>query len=116
MILTVPATGSTNDDLLARAREGAQEGLWLRAERQTGGKGRQGRGWDSPPGNLYASTLVRLRPSDPPAATLALVAAVALHDTVAIFCCHPRESGGDGEPPPVAEECRKWISLHAAGF
>jgi len=78
-IETVSETGSTNDDLLARAAAGAPEGLWLRAERQTGGKGRQGRLWVSPPGNLYASTLVRLGPADPPAPTLALVAAVALH-------------------------------------
>ncbi len=34
----------------------------------------------SPPGNLYASTLVRLQPGDPPAATLALAAAIALHE------------------------------------
>ncbi|RYD96946.1 MAG: biotin--[acetyl-CoA-carboxylase] ligase, partial [Sphingomonadales bacterium] len=27
------------------ARNGASEGLWLRAERQTSGKGRQGRAW-----------------------------------------------------------------------
>ena len=39
------------------ARDGAAEGLWLRAERQTGGRGRQGREWRSPAGNLYASTL-----------------------------------------------------------
>jgi BirA family biotin operon repressor/biotin-[acetyl-CoA-carboxylase] ligase len=55
----------------------------LRAERQTGGKGRQGRAWVSPPGNLYISTLVRVRPADPPAPTLALVAAVALHEVLA---------------------------------
>lgn len=67
------------------AREGALEGLWLRAERQTGGKGRQGRAWASPPGNLHASTLVRLRPEDPPPPTLALVAAVALHEVAAIY-------------------------------
>ena len=67
------------------AREGATEGLWLRAERQTGGKGRQGRAWQSPAGNLYASTLVRIGPGDPPAATLALVAAVALHEVVSIY-------------------------------
>lgn len=79
----VSHTGSTNDDLIARAAEGAPEGLWLRAEQQTGGKGRQGRRWMSPPGNLYASTLVRVRPDDPPAPTLALVAAVALHDVLA---------------------------------
>jgi BirA family biotin operon repressor/biotin-[acetyl-CoA-carboxylase] ligase len=82
MIRTVPETGSTNDDVAALAREGAPEGLWLRAEGQTGGKGRQGRAWLSPPGNLHASTLVRLQPGDPPAPTLALVAAVALHETV----------------------------------
>jgi BirA family biotin operon repressor/biotin-[acetyl-CoA-carboxylase] ligase len=82
MIRTVPETGSTNDDVAALAREGAAEGTWLRAERQSGGKGRQGRAWQSPPGNLYASTLVRLAPGDPPAPTLALVAAVALHETV----------------------------------
>jgi BirA family biotin operon repressor/biotin-[acetyl-CoA-carboxylase] ligase len=82
-ILTVPETGSTNADLLAFARDGhGEDGLWLRAERQTAGKGRQGRGWESPAGNLYASTLVRLRGGDPPAATLALVAAVALEEVV----------------------------------
>ena len=83
-IRTVGATGSTNDDLAALAREGAAEGTWLRAERQTGGKGRQGRAWHSPAGNLYASTLVRLRPDDPRAPTLALVAAVALHEAVSL--------------------------------
>ncbi|HYI64664.1 MAG TPA: biotin--[acetyl-CoA-carboxylase] ligase [Allosphingosinicella sp.] len=85
MIRTVPETGSTNDDVAALAREGALEGTWLRAERQTGGKGRQGRAWISPPGNLHASTLVRVQPEDPPAPTLALVAAVALHEIVAIY-------------------------------
>jgi len=84
LIRTVAQTGSTNADMLALASAGAGEGSWLRAERQTGGKGRQGRAWDSPPGNLYASTLVRLRPSDPPAATLALVAAVALEEAVRV--------------------------------
>ncbi|HZF94925.1 MAG TPA: biotin--[acetyl-CoA-carboxylase] ligase [Allosphingosinicella sp.] len=85
MIRSVAETGSTNDDLAALAREGASEGLWLRAERQTGGRGRQGRAWSSPPGNLYASTLVRLRPGDPPAPTLALVAAVALHEAASLY-------------------------------
>lgn len=84
-IRTVAETGSTNDDLIALAGGGALEGLWLRAEAQSGGKGRQGREWQSPPGNLYASTLVRLRPGDPPAPTLTLVAAVALHEVAAAF-------------------------------
>ena len=82
-IRTVQETGSTNDDVAALARGGAPEGLWLRAERQSGGKGRQGRAWQSPAGNLYASTLVRVDPKHPPPPSLALVAAVALHEAVA---------------------------------
>lgn len=71
--------------MLELARSGAAEGLWLRAERQTGGRGRQGRAWASPEGNLYASTLIRVRPGDPSPATLALVAAVALEEAVSVF-------------------------------
>ena len=76
---TVAETGSTNDDMAALAASGAAEGLWLRAVVQTGGRGRQGRPWGSFAGNLSASTLVRHGPADPPAPTLAFVAAVALH-------------------------------------
>lgn len=89
-IRTVPETASTNDDVAALAQAGAPEGLWLRAERQTAGRGRQGRDWVSPPGNLYASTLVRLHPGDPPAPSLALVAAVALAEAAEAFGAHPR--------------------------
>lgn len=71
--------------MIALAGSGLEEGVWLRAECQTGGRGRLGRSWVSPPGNLYASTLVRIRPNDPPAATLALVAAVALEETVSAY-------------------------------
>jgi BirA family biotin operon repressor/biotin-[acetyl-CoA-carboxylase] ligase len=101
-IRTVAETGSTNADMLALARSGAEEGLWLRAERQSGGRGRQGRAWVSPAGNLYASTLVRLRASDPQAATLALVTAVALEEVVRAYLppSHSRENGNDrvGDP------------------
>ncbi|MDB5689414.1 MAG: biotin--[acetyl-CoA-carboxylase] ligase [Sphingomonas bacterium] len=81
-IRAVPTTGSTNDDVVALARAGAGEGIWVRADVQTGGRGRLGRSWVSPPGNLYASTLVRLVPGDPAGATLALVAAVALEELI----------------------------------
>lgn len=84
-IRTVAETGSTNADMLLLARDGAEEGLWLRAERQTAGRGRLGRAWLSPDGNLYASTLVRLRPGNPQPASLALVAAVALQEAIAVF-------------------------------
>ncbi|MHA6722835.1 biotin--[acetyl-CoA-carboxylase] ligase [Sphingomonas sp. RS2018] len=88
-IVSVATTVSTNADVLALATRGAAEGLWLRAGVQTAGRGRQGRTWVSPPGNLYVTTLVRLRAADPPAATLALVAAIALQEAVALFGVSP---------------------------
>jgi BirA family transcriptional regulator, biotin operon repressor / biotin---[acetyl-CoA-carboxylase] ligase len=71
--------------MLALAKTGSPEGLWLRAERQTAGRGRTGRGWESPQGNLYTSTIVRLQDGDPPAATLALVAAIAVEETLRAY-------------------------------
>jgi BirA family transcriptional regulator, biotin operon repressor / biotin---[acetyl-CoA-carboxylase] ligase len=57
----------------------------VRAERQTAGRGRMGRDWASPVGNLYASGLIRLRAGDPPAATLGFVAALALDKILSIY-------------------------------
>ena len=72
----VERTGSTNTDLLGDTD--APEGCWLVARRQDAGRGRQNRSWESPIGNFHGSTVIVLRPSDPPAATLALTAGVAL--------------------------------------
>lgn len=72
--------------MLALAEQGVPEGTWLRAGRQTGGRGRMGRSWESADGNLYCSTLVRLNAGDPQAHTLALVAANAVHALVAPLC------------------------------
>lgn len=58
------------------------EGTWLVADRQTGGRGRLGRGWQDGAGNFMGSTTVTLREDDPPAHSLALVAAIAVYDTV----------------------------------
>jgi len=46
--------------------------------KQESGRGRYGRVWESIEGNFHGSTLVQLRPSDPPAPSLALVAGLAL--------------------------------------
>ncbi|WP_083925690.1 biotin--[acetyl-CoA-carboxylase] ligase [Sphingomonas sp. Mn802worker] len=82
-MISVPETGSTNADLLRMAEAGsAAEGVWLRADRQIAGRGRLGRDWSSPVGNLYASTIVTVRGDDPSAPSLALVAAVALDEAI----------------------------------
>jgi BirA family transcriptional regulator, biotin operon repressor / biotin---[acetyl-CoA-carboxylase] ligase len=88
LIRTVAETRSTNEDMVAMAGEGAAEGSWLRAEQQSGGRGRMGRVWSSPPGNLYASTIVRILPGDPAAASLGFVAAVALAEVLSSLAPH----------------------------
>lgn len=81
-IEVVVETGSTNSDLIQRLSLGQPlaEGYWLRAERQSGGRGRLGRQWVSPAGNLYCSTMVYVRPGDPPAHSLSFVTGLAVHD------------------------------------
>ncbi len=82
MIETLPEAGSTNTVIAERlaAGEHVPEGFWLRAEEQTAGRGRAGRGWAAADGNLYCSTVVHLHLDDPPAQTLSLVAGLAVHD------------------------------------
>lgn len=58
-----PSLASTSDPVLERARAGEAEGLVVVAAEQTQGRGRHGRRWLSPAGNLYMSVL--LRPTRP---------------------------------------------------
>ncbi|MCW1428528.1 biotin--[acetyl-CoA-carboxylase] ligase [Novosphingobium sp. JCM 18896] len=85
MIQTLAETGSTNADLAARLRAGESvvEGDWLVADRQTAGKGRQGRDWFDAAGNFMGSTVAHLRFGDPEPASLALLAGLAVHAAVA---------------------------------
>lgn len=73
---------STNDVARELAEAGGEAGLVVTARQQTKGRGRRGRDWASPPGNLYASLI--LRPSRPMAevASLSLVTALALAATL----------------------------------
>lgn len=70
--------GSTNDAAMARLAQGDPGRLWIVSREQTRGRGRLGRDWLSPPGNLYASLAL----ADPAparcAAQLGFVAGVAL--------------------------------------
>jgi BirA family biotin operon repressor/biotin-[acetyl-CoA-carboxylase] ligase len=74
--------GSTSETLLARARDGERGPLWLGADVQVKGRGRNARHWVSPAGNLYVSLL--LSDPAPPAhvAELSFVLSLALRDAV----------------------------------
>jgi BirA family biotin operon repressor/biotin-[acetyl-CoA-carboxylase] ligase len=81
-LLCYDSIGSTNDEAKHLARDGAEEGTFVWALEQTAGRGRRGRGWVSPRGNLYLSLV--LRPDCPVsrAAQLGFVAALAVGDAL----------------------------------
>jgi BirA family biotin operon repressor/biotin-[acetyl-CoA-carboxylase] ligase len=72
---------------MAEARRALDQGepgnLWIVARSQNAGRGRHGRQWGSPPGNLYASLLLT-DPCEPVLAPqLGFVVGLALHDAAA---------------------------------
>ncbi len=70
--------GSTQDLILAAARQGEPEGLCVMADRQVHGRGRAGRAWHAPPGTSLMLSLL-LRPSgSAPIASLPLVVGLAV--------------------------------------
>ncbi len=81
--LLLAETASTNDVAREQARKGAAGGFVVAASRQTAGRGRLGRTWESPPDRgLYVSIL--LRPELAPAETgrLTILASVAAVEAV----------------------------------
>lgn len=74
--------GSSNDEAKALARDGVPEGTIVWAGEQTAGRGRRGRVWASPPGNLYLSLILRPRVAAAQAAQLGFVAALGLSDAL----------------------------------
>jgi BirA family biotin operon repressor/biotin-[acetyl-CoA-carboxylase] ligase len=81
-----PEVASTNTLAMEMAAQGATEGAVVISEMQTGGKGRLGRKWLSPKGNLYLSVI--LRPDIPiyKAPLITLMGAVAVASAVRAAC------------------------------
>jgi len=74
--------GSTNALCLERATAGHPGNLWIRADVQTAGRGRRGRSWASPSGNLFASVLLIDPAPTERIGELPLLSAVALAEAV----------------------------------
>lgn len=103
--------GSTNTEGMARARDGDPGRLWLYSEEQTAGRGRRGRAWSTPHGNMAASfmTVTSLPPAT--AATLGFVAGIALCDAIAPLLAESPVRDGSGRlggPAPSARLRLKW--------
>ncbi len=76
------SVGSTNDEARLLAQAGAAHGTVVTAREQTAGRGRVGRSWASPEGNLYLSVLLRLGMAPARLPELSFVASLAVADMV----------------------------------
>jgi BirA family biotin operon repressor/biotin-[acetyl-CoA-carboxylase] ligase len=101
--------GSTNALALERVRQGDPGRLWVVARHQQSGRGRRGRAWQTPSGNLAATLLwvgggeLRL------AATLGFVAGLALSDALAAVVPKGRIGVGiDGGGQGTSRFTLKW--------
>ena len=79
-ILLLDHTDSTNAEARRRVDAGETGPLWIVARRQTDGRGRRGRSWESQDGNLFATLMQLTRKSPAEAAQVTFVAALAIAD------------------------------------
>lgn len=87
---------STNSEAMRRALSGETGPVWLRAGVQTRGRGRSGRSWVSPRGNLYATLLFAPQCTPGTVHQLSLLAGIAVYDAI----------GSAGAAPPALR--LKW--------
>lgn len=103
------AVGSTSTEAANAARTGDSGDVWFAALQQTAGRGRRGRAWETPRGNLAASLLIVPGVEPALAATLGFVAGVAL--TAALRQTVPSagiRTGIDGGGVPGTRIALKW--------
>jgi BirA family biotin operon repressor/biotin-[acetyl-CoA-carboxylase] ligase len=81
-LIALDQVDSTNDEAKRRAAHGAADGTVVWARSQSAGRGRRGRRWISPTGNLYASIILRQDKSPAQTAQLSLAAAEALAEAL----------------------------------
>lgn len=89
-LLELETVDSTNDEARRLIGDGERGPLWVVADRQTCGRGRLGREWISPPGNLHASLIIGDLHDPAIAPQLGFVAGVA-----AMRAMRHRADGGD---------------------
>lgn len=77
-IIYLPETDSTNTQAKRLGEEGAEHGTLVVTQCQTAGRGRRGRSWESPVGNIYFTFLLRPEVEVSRASMITLVSALAL--------------------------------------
>lgn len=84
-IVILDEIDSTNAEARRRAESGDASSQWIVARRQSAGRGRRGREWNSDAGNLFATLLTVTRKPAAEAAQVTFVAALAVADLLEAF-------------------------------
>lgn len=84
-IIALDEIDSTNAEARRRAEAGETGPIWITATRQTAGRGRRGRAWETGQGNLAATYLFHSRKPPAEAAQISFVAALAVADLAVRF-------------------------------
>ncbi len=84
-VVVFASIDSTNAEARRRAEAGASGPLWIVAARQTDGRGRRGRAWESPDGNLAATYFCTTDQTPGETAQLSFVAALSVADLAANY-------------------------------
>jgi BirA family transcriptional regulator, biotin operon repressor / biotin---[acetyl-CoA-carboxylase] ligase len=79
-ILVLEEIDSTNSEARRRAEAGEAGPLWISCRRQTAGRGRRGRAWETGEGNLAATLLTTTDRLPAEAAQVSFIAALAVSD------------------------------------
>ncbi|MDP2809671.1 MAG: biotin--[acetyl-CoA-carboxylase] ligase [Rhodocyclaceae bacterium] len=81
-IVVMATCESTNAELMARAKAGAESGAVIVSEHQTAGRGRRGRSWFSAPGDSLTFSLLWRFPSGKVVDGLSLAVGVSIAETL----------------------------------
>ena len=84
-VIALDEIDSTNAEARRRAEAGEAGPLWITAARQTAGRGRRGRSWETGQGNLAATLLFVTDRPPAEAAQISFVAALAVADLADAF-------------------------------
>ena len=78
----VKSTNLTAKELASKGEATTPDGTLIWAHEQTEGRGRRGKGWSSPRGNLYISLILRPETALSRSAQLSFVAALSIYDAL----------------------------------
>ena len=111
-LVVLDTVDSTNVEARRRAEADAPDGTLIQALTQTQGRGRRGRRWESPEGNLYMSLILKPDCSVVHGLSITFVSAIAMYEAVSVAV----ERARAGQGPSLVEGRTYRYEDHSLGL